>query len=108
MMKNSVDKATRFEQAINLSKGVVAKEEQAQIQEMLKLLAEKFIKDLDVLQKLKEMINMGIINQMIANDKAVEIAKNMLRKGSSVEFVLETTGLDESTVVNLQAEMVVA
>jgi hypothetical protein len=43
MMKNSVDKATRFEHAITLSKEISAESERAQIQEMLKVLAEKFI-----------------------------------------------------------------
>ena len=108
MMKNSVDKATRFEQAITLSKEVPAKDEQAQILEMLKLLAEKFIKDADKLKKLKELASMGIINQMIANDKAIEIAKNMLRKGYPVDAISEMTGLDEPTVLNLQAELAVA
>jgi len=105
MMKNSVDKATRFEQAITLSKEISATVEQVQIQEMLKILAEKFIKDPAMLQKLKEMVDMGLINEMIANDKAVEIAKNLLKKDLSVEFVSETTGLDESVVLNLQAEL---
>lgn len=105
MMKNSVDKVTRFENAINLSKEISAESERVQIQEMLKLLAEKFIKDLDTLQKLKEMIGMGLINQMIANDKVIEIAKNMLREGSPIAFVSKTTGLDESTVLNLQTEL---
>ncbi|MCL1878908.1 MAG: hypothetical protein FWF80_08615 [Defluviitaleaceae bacterium] len=51
---------------------------------------------------------MSKINQMIANDKAVEIAKNMLKKGLSTDVVLETTGLDEPTILNLQAELAAA
>jgi len=105
MMKNSVDKITRFEQAITLSKEITAADEQAQILEMLKILAEKFIKDLETLQKLKELISMGIINEMIANDKAIDIAKNMLREGATVAFVSKTTGLDESTVTKLKSEV---
>lgn len=108
MMKNSVDKATSFEHAINLSKAIPAKDNQAQIQAMLQLLAEKFVKDEAMLQKLKELINMGVIAEMIANDKAIAIAKNMLREGSSIEFVLKTTGLDEPTILGLQSELSVA
>jgi len=108
MMKNSVDKATRFEQAITLSNEIPAVDEQAQMQAMLKLLAEKFIKDQSVLQRLKELIGMGAISEMIVNDKVIEIAKNLLRKGSPVNFVSETTGLDESTVRGLQAELAAA
>ena len=108
MMKNSVDKATSFEHAINLSKEIPAEGERVQIQEMLKLLAEKFIKDVNTLQKLKELISMGIINEMIANDKAIAIAKNLLREGLSVALVSKTTGLDEPTILGLQSELSVA
>lgn len=108
MMNSNVNKFTRFEQAIMLSKEIPVADEQAQLQEMLKLLAEKFIKDADLLKKLKEMVNVGIINEMIANDKAIEIAKKMLQKGLSVEFVTETTGLNEDTILNLQAELATA
>jgi hypothetical protein len=109
MMKNSVDKVSRFEHAINLSKEISAENERVQIQEMLKLLAEKFIKDVNTLQKLKELVNMGIINEMLANDAKInatkDIARNMLREGSSIEFVLKTTGLDEPTILSLQSEL---
>jgi len=105
MMKNSVDKTTRFEQAITLSKEVSAKDNQAQIQAMLQLLAEKFVKDAEMLKKLKEMISMGVIAEMIANDKAVDIAKNMLKEGLAISVVSKTTGLDEPTVLDLQAEL---
>ena len=105
MMMSSENTATQFEQAIMLSKAVQTKDEQVQVQEMLKLLAEKFIKDLDLLQKLKELINMGLINQMIARDRDIELAKNLLRENLSVEFVSRVTGLDESTVSDLKIEM---
>ena len=51
---------------------------------------------------------MGVIAEMIANDKAVEIAKNLLRKGFSVSDISETTGLDEATVLSLQTESTAA
>ena len=72
---------------------------------ILQLLAEKFIKDAEILRRLKGMKSVGIINQMIANDKAIEIAKNLLRKGFSADVVSETTGVDEPTVLSLQAEL---
>ena len=112
MMKNSVDKITRFEQSITLTKEMPANDEQVQIQEMLKILAEKFVKDPEMLRKLKEMVDVGLINQMIwddaANARDIEIAKNMLREGSPIAFVIKTTGLDESNVLNLQAELAAA
>ena len=39
------------------------------------------------------------------NKKAIEIAKNMLREGSPVAFISKTTGLDEPTILSLQAEV---
>jgi len=108
MMKNSVDKATRFEHAINLSKEISAESERVQIQEMLKVLAEKFITDVNILRKLKELVDMGVINEMIATDKAIEIAKKMLKRNTPVEIVIEDTGLDEDTVLDLQANLSIA
>ena len=109
MMQSDVDKVTRFERSINLSKEVPVKDEQVQIQAMLQLLAEKFVKDPAMLKRLKEMISVGLIAEMIrqdaVRDNSVEIAKNLLRKGSTVEFVSEVTGLDIPTVLTLQSKL---
>jgi hypothetical protein len=72
---------------------------------MLKILAEKFIKDAEILKKLKELISMGIINEMIATDKAVKIAKYMLKRNTPVKVVVEDTGLPESTILELKASI---
>ena len=79
--------------------------EQAQIQAMIQLLAEKFIKDPVKLQRLKELINMGIISDMIRDDVKIEIAKRFLRRGLSVKAISEDVGLDEAVVLNLQDEL---
>ena len=72
---------------------------------MLSLLAEKFIKDDERLSKIKEMINMGAIAEMIREDNTIEIAKNFLKAGVAVEVVKASTGLDEATIERLQAEL---
>ena len=41
-------------------------------------------------------------------DEKMEIAKKLLMRGISVSAVVEDTGLDESTVRRLQAELEVA
>ena len=55
---------------------------------------------------------MGIINEMIRqdafNDKAIDIAKKMLKRGTPVEIVIEDTELDEATVLSLQEELGIA
>jgi hypothetical protein len=68
LMTNSVDKGTRLEQAIHLSMDVPDKNEQLQIQAMLGLLAEKFIKDDSRLEKIKELIGMYKIFEMLEKD----------------------------------------
>jgi chemotaxis receptor (MCP) glutamine deamidase CheD len=76
---------------------------------MLGLLAEKFIKNKERLSKLKEMIGMGIIFEMMREDAIgdynVEIAKKLLTRGLSISDVAEDTGLDIFMVQGLQAEL---
>jgi len=117
MMKNSVDNVAVFERSINLSKEIHAKDEQLQIQAMLQLLAGKFIKNRDILLKLKEVLNMSIIGKMIwdegmekgmekgIREGAINIAKKMLKRGTPIEIVMEDTGLDEAIISKLQEEL---
>lgn len=105
LMRNSVDKLTRLEQSIELSKELKEASEQLQIQAMLDMLAEKFIKDKEQLAKLKELMNMTAVAEMIANDKAIEIAKNMLKDNEPIEKIIKYTSLDESTIKHLQTEL---
>ena len=71
LMKNSVDRLTRIEQSMELSKKLSGNDEQVQIQAMLGLLAEKFIKDPEQLKRLKGMMSMGIIAEMIREDAII-------------------------------------
>lgn len=107
MMKNSVDKSTRIEHSALLASKISASDEQAQVVSMLWLLAEKFVKDLSELRRLKGLMNMSIIAEMIREDAAkerdIEIAKKLLKRGISIHAISEDTGLDESIVRELQA-----
>jgi len=102
LMKNSVDKETRFAQAVALSKEIESKDEQQQIQAMIGLLAEKFITKPETLQRLKELIGMGVIFEMLREDVKVEIARNLLEDGDSVEKVIKITGLTREEVEGLR------
>jgi len=106
LMKNSVNKETRFAQAVALSKEIESKEEQLQIQAMIQLLAEKFIKNPEGLQKLKEMIGMGIIAEMIREDavkeRDIEIARNMIADGEPADKITKYTGLTREEVEGLR------
>ena len=105
LMKNSVARDTRLEQAITLSKTLSAADEQVQIQAMLEMLAEKFVTDKETLRRLKELIGVGILTEMVVNDKMVEVAKSLLRDGMVISAVVKHTGLTEETVHELQAEI---
>jgi len=104
-MKNSVDKATRIEQVIRISKEIDVKEEQLQIQAMLNMLAEKFVKEQSRLSKIKEMLNMTKIGEMIREDKAIEIARKALREGADVAFIAKITDLGENAILSIQKEL---
>ena len=75
---------------------------------------EKFVKDSNMLKRLKEMISMGVIAEMIATEAEAkaeaktkaEIARNMLHKNMDLGLVSELTGLDESTIRDLQDEQI--
>ena len=112
MMKSSTDKVSQFEQAITLSKEVKDEAGQNQVQAMLQLLADKFIKDKEIFRKLKELMNMGTIAMMIKDDAVLEerreIAKKMLKRGLAVFVVVEDTGLDEATVLEVKEELGIA
>jgi len=105
LMKNSVARDTRLEQAIILSKTIPDKYEQSQIQAMLGLLAEKFIENLETLRRLKEMISMGVIFDMMREDAMIDVARKLLKRGISIQAVAEDTGLSESIVRDLKAEL---
>ena len=120
MMKNSVEKTERFEQCVALSNEISDKDTQAKMHGLIGLLAEKFIKDKDILRKIKELMGMGIIFEMMREDgmkegikegikqTSIEIAKNLLKKGSAIEFVAEATGLEEELIAKIKSEINVA
>jgi predicted transposase/invertase (TIGR01784 family) len=102
---------------MNLSKEIKDKNEQLQIQAMITLLAEKFITDKERMEKLKEVLGMFAVLEMIKEeareeareeaiqDSKIEIAKNALKEGATVEFIKKITGLKKKTIQQLQAEL---
>jgi GDP-D-mannose dehydratase len=68
------------------------------------LLAEGQVEEVDGM--LCDMIEYAKIEkEQLRFEKAVEIAKNLLRKGLSVKDISESTGLDENTVTQLELEL---
>jgi hypothetical protein len=64
----------------------------------------KFLSDVDM-ETLKGALKMTDLAEMIIGDKLIEIAKGMLKDKVSIDFVSRHTGLDESTVRELQTEL---
>jgi hypothetical protein len=84
---------------------------------MINLLAEKFIADKEKIRKLKEVLNMTAVMQMVwdeASEKArketiqerdIDHAKNALREGLPIDVVKRITGLTTKQIKELQAEL---
>ena len=76
-----------------MSKEIADKNEQTQILAMLGLMAEKFIFNAEMLAKLKGLINVGVIFDMIWDDAlevaskefSIEVAKKMLANGEPIK-----------------------
>lgn len=107
IMRSKDDKITRIRNCIELSKKVEDTAELLQIQAMLYLMAEKFVSETD-LEKVKEVISMVPIMEMITNDAIkddrIDIARKALAKGLSIGDVADLTGFDESVIRRIQTE----
>jgi len=64
--------------------------------------------DKDELEKLLEVSAMADLIAKLIEKNVVEIAKKMLKRGMSIDAVAEDTGLEESTIRALYAELDVA
>jgi hypothetical protein len=109
LMKNSVGRDTRLEQSVNLSRKLKDTSEKCQIQAMVLLLAEKFIADKEKLEKLKGVLDMMMVLEMVKEDLREEmnqkIVKNALEEGLSLDAIKRITGLTTKEIQELQAEL---
>ncbi len=55
--------------------------------------------------KLLEVLRMTDLATMMIEEREIEIAKKMLKRGTPLDVLAEDTGLDESTIKQLQAEL---
>ena len=70
--------------------------------------ASKFLDAADMknLLEVLKMVDIGaMLGEMFVKDTATEIAKKLLKRDSTIEFVMDTTGLDEATVRELRVEV---
>ena len=66
--------------------------------------ASKFLEDTD-LRKLLEVIKMSDLLTMLIIDEREQIAKRLLKKGLSIEDIIESTDLDADTIQRLKEEL---
>lgn len=104
IMRSKDDKVTRIKNCIELSKRIEDTADLLQIQAMLYLMAEKFVNETE-LEKVKEMISMMPIMEMITNDTLIDVAKEMLRSNEPLFKIIQYTKLDESVIQKLQQEL---
>jgi len=57
------------------------------------------------LNELLEVLKMTDLATMLIEEREIEIAKKALRKGSSIDFVKDITGLSIDTIQELQEEL---
>ncbi len=103
IMRSKDDKVTRIKNCIELSKRIEDTSDLSQIQAMLYLMAEKFVNETER-EKVKEMITMMPIMEMIRNDDRIALAKRMMKYNEPLFKIIEYTQLDESVVKQLQQE----
>jgi hypothetical protein len=108
LMKNSVDRDTRLEQSVNLSRELKDTSEKCQIQAMVLLLADKFIADKEKIEKLKEVLDMMMVLEVVreeaAKERDIALAKNAIKEGMATELIGKITGLETETIQQLKAE----
>jgi len=104
LMRNTISKEELAVKSIELARRVQDVTKQNACIAAAFAFANRYL-DKNGVNKLLEVLRMTDLVTMLLEDKAIEIAKNLLRKGSTVEFVTETTGLTADTIQRLQKEL---
>jgi len=99
--------------AIKLTSKVVGdKQKQRKLQDLLILLTSTFISDEELIKIVEENMRIledspavRVFEKLFRNQREVEIAINMLRRGRDIQEVAEDTGLELSKVAELQTEL---
>jgi hypothetical protein len=108
LMRTSISRRELASKSIKLEQTIPDKKKRNACIAATFAFASKYLNEIE-LKSLLEVLKMTDLAVMLVtdviNDERTEIAKKMLKRGISVEAVAEDTGLDESTVMQLQDEL---
>ena len=108
LMKSELTKTELLRKTIELEKQLPIKDIRNKVRELTLILADKIV-DKKLLDELWEELRMLKVVKY-AEEKGMErgketVAKNLLSKGMDDEFVIETTGLDQSIIDKLKKSL---
>ena len=113
LMKNDISKADLAIKSVELAKTIEDSSKRNACIASVFAFASKYLEEENI-NKLLEVIKMTDLATLLVRDavkesreegkyvKSVEIAKNLLRLKTPLEVIIQATGLDESTIANLQ------
>jgi hypothetical protein len=103
LMRNTVSRAELAVKSVTLAKNITeARKRDACIAASVAF-ASRYM-DENKINELLEVLKMTDIATLLVEDAKIDIAKNMLKRGVSIETIAEDTGLDETIIKKLQAD----
>jgi hypothetical protein len=113
LMKNDIPVYDLVVKSVEMAQTIKDEERQEMCLTSIFAFSEKYIKDTEMLTKLKGVFRMTTLADMFIDeglqkgrqDEKYEIARKMLEEGSAIEFVIKITGLNELAIRKLQTEI---
>ena len=107
-MKHTMNKSELATKSIELAQSIPDKTKRDVCIASVVAFGSKYLNDSEK-RKLLEVLKMADLATMLIedaiNDKSIQIAKNALSEGYSIDSIAKITGLDESTIEQLQDEL---
>jgi len=104
LMRHTIPQRELVEKSITLAQTISNTEKRNACTAAAFAFASKYL-DKEYVNKLLEVLKVTDLGTMLVEDKAIEIAKSMLKDMVNIAFISRHTGLDEYTVQRLQEEL---
>lgn len=104
LMNHSMSRKELVTKSIILAQGILDTKKRDACIAAAFAFANKYLSEQES-QELMEMLRMTDLGTMLVMDEKRETAKKALKKGATIDFVVEITDLDESTVKQLKEEL---
>ena len=104
LMRNTIPKEDLAVKSIKLAQTIPDKTKRNTCIASVIAFANRYLSE-NKLNELLEVLKMTDLATMLIEEREIEIAKKALRKGSSIDFVKDITGLSIDTIQELQEEL---